>query len=241
MDQAVEACVISGTSQAGPPLRVLTLNPEMVMRARRDRALAGCFAGRVLVIPDGIGIVLAGRRRGWPEFSRLPGIDLLERLAAEAAKLSWPIFLYGGAPGVAEQAAAVLTERHPGLAVGGTAHGFLTADEQAHLVARIALSGTKLVLVGLGVPRQELWLLENLAATGARIGMGAGGSFDVIAGRTRRAPLLLRRMGLEWAYRVWCEPRRWRRLLVLPGFFWRAIWPVPVERRREAGTTTRRR
>ena len=229
IDQAADFCT-AAIADNGPPLRVLTLNPEMAMRAKDHPELAGCFEGRTLVVPDGIGIVLAGWCRGWPKVRRVPGIELLERLVAEAAGRSWVIFLYGGEPGLAEQAAAVLRARYPDLIVGGTAQGYLSAEQEARLPERIGRSGARLVFAGLGVPRQELWLRANLEATGARLGMGVGGSFDVIAGRIPRAPAILRRLGLEWAYRVWREPRRWRRLLVLPGFLWHAVWPALGER-----------
>ena len=234
IDRAANLCQ-AAIEDDGPPLRVLTLNPEMAMRAQDHPQLAECFAGRTLVVPDGIGIVLAGWCRGWPKVRRVPGIELFERLAAEAAERSWAVFLYGGEPGLAEQTAAVLRGRYPGLIVGGTAHGYLTPEQEARLPARIRESGARLIFAGLGVPRQELWLRANLEATGARLGMGVGGSFDVIAGRIPRAPAILRRMGLEWAYRVWREPWRWRRLLVLPGFLWHAVRPASGEKGRVEG------
>lgn len=223
LEEAVGECLARAMSGSMPPLRVITLNPEMVMRARRDRDLAACFAGEILVVPDGTGVVLAGRRRGWREMRRVTGIDLLIRLAEEGARRGLPLFLYGGEPGVAERAAEALRRRCPGLVVAGAVHGYLAPKELEDLPGRIAASGARLLFVGLGVPRQEIWLRQNLGATGARVGMGVGGSFDTLAGRIPRAPAAMRRMGLEWAYRVWREPRRWRRLLVMPGFLWLAL------------------
>ncbi|MGQ9779234.1 MAG: WecB/TagA/CpsF family glycosyltransferase [Bacillota bacterium] len=218
-----------------PPLRVITLNPEMAMRARKDETLAACFRGEVLVVPDGIGIVLAVRRQGWRGVVRVPGIELCERLAVEAAHYGWPVFLFGGRPGIAEEAAATLVRRYPGLTVAGTAHGYLRPEEEPGLVSTIAASGARLLFVGLGVPKQEVWLAQNLAATGARVGIGVGGSFDVLAGRVSRAPAAWRRLGLEWAYRFLREPRRWRRLLSLPAFFWQAIVLAPASREERRG------
>jgi N-acetylglucosaminyldiphosphoundecaprenol N-acetyl-beta-D-mannosaminyltransferase len=88
------------------------------------------------------------------------------------------------------------------------------------IVDEIRASGARLLLVGLGSPRQEFWLAENLAATGVGVGIGVGGSFDVIGGRVQRAPELWRRLGLEWLYRLVKEPQRWRRQLALPQFVW---------------------
>lgn len=225
MREAVEICLSRVADPEGPPLRVLTLNPEMLMAARTDDELAVCFQGETMVVPDGTGILIAGVRRGWRGLHRIPGIDLLMHLVEEAALRSLPIFLYGGQPGVAESAAAVLTERFPGLVIGGTAHGFLTPDEASALPARVAAVNARFIFAALGVPRQEIWLQRNVAATGVSVGMGVGGSFDIIAGRVRRAPLFIRRLGLEWMFRVCLEPHRWRRLLILPRFLWRALRP----------------
>lgn len=225
MERAVEICLARMDGTGNRPLRVITLNPEMVMYARRDPAFSACFEGDTLVVPDGTGIMLACLRRGWREVRRVPGVELCQRLAAEAARRSLPVFLYGGEPGVAELAARALGERYPDLIVGGTAHGFLSQAELAGLPARIAASEAKLVFAGLGVPRQEYWLLRNLERTGAAVGMGVGGSFDVLSGRTRRAPQIMRRLGIEWLYRVLREPRRLIRLRVMPGYIWLALKP----------------
>ena len=212
------------------PLRLFTLNPEMVMHARKNPAYAACFQDEALVLMDGIGIAIAGWRRGWPDIHRLPGVDFLIKMMEAAAEQSVPIFFYGGLPGVAEQAARALVARYPSLRVAGTSHGYLSPDEEERLPEKIAATGAKIVLAGLGAPRQELWLAANLERTGAKIGMGVGGSMDVLSGRAPRAPRLLRRLGLEWAYRLWRDPWRWRRLLVLPGFLWLAVWPSRRER-----------
>ncbi|NLG85195.1 MAG: WecB/TagA/CpsF family glycosyltransferase [Firmicutes bacterium] len=233
LEEAVAICHRTMASPDGPPRRVITLNPEMAVQAKKDPLLAACFRGEVLVVPDGIGIVLALRRRGYRGVARVPGIELGERLAAEAARQGWPVFLFGGRPGIAEEAAATLCRRFSGLVVAGTAHGYLRPEEEAELVAAIAASGARLLFVGLGVPKQEIWLRKNLTATGARIGIGGGGSFDVWAGKVPRAPLAWRRLGLEWAYRFLREPARWRRFFALPVFFWQALILAPKDREEE--------
>ncbi|HHX74574.1 MAG TPA: WecB/TagA/CpsF family glycosyltransferase, partial [Firmicutes bacterium] len=124
----------------------------------------------------------------------------------------------GAAEGVAAAAARKLQERFPGLIVAGTHHGYVKAEEEAEVARIIAASGADLVFVGTCSPRQEMFAARYGAATGARVLMVVGGSFDVISGRLQRAPVLFQRMGLEWLYRVCQQPRRLQRLLVLPYF-----------------------
>ncbi|MDR7386279.1 MAG: WecB/TagA/CpsF family glycosyltransferase, partial [Armatimonadota bacterium] len=160
----------------------------------------------------------ASRRLGRPLPERVPGVELMEALCERAARQGWPIFLLGGLPGVAEQAAAELRRRWPGLPVAGTHHGYFQVE--GAVVEAVARSGAALLFCGLGSPRQELWLSRHLDRLGVRVAMGVGGSLDVLAGRSARAPAWLRRVHLEWLYRLLREPRRWRRQLALPHFAW---------------------
>jgi N-acetylglucosaminyldiphosphoundecaprenol N-acetyl-beta-D-mannosaminyltransferase len=113
-----------------------------------------------------------------------------------------------------------LKARFPGLVIAGARDGFFAQSESADVAAAIAASGARLLFAGMGSPRQEYWLDEHLRQTACGVGIGVGGSFDVIAGRVRRAPAFVRRVGLEWLYRLIKEPRRWRRQLALPRFVW---------------------
>lgn len=202
--------------------QVVTANPEMVMVAResseRGLALRRAIEGSSLVVADGIGVVLASRLLGTPLPERVPGIELSDRVLACAARQGKRVFLLGGRPGVARHAAERLAQRHPGLDVAGVRHGYFGNDDNALVVQEIARSGAELMLVGLGVPRQELWIAEYMAATGVRVAIGVGGALDVFAGRVPRAPVAFRRLGLEWAYRLAREPRRIVRMSALPRF-----------------------
>lgn len=124
----------------------------------------------------------------------------------------------GGAPGVAERAARALTQRYPGARIAGWHDGYFDAAETPAVIAAIKASGAQILCAGMGSPKQELWLGEHLAASGAVVGIGVGGSFDVLSGGIARAPRLWRRLGIEWLYRLVREPRRWRRQLALPRF-----------------------
>ncbi len=200
---------------------VVTANPELVVAAQSDPHLAQVLRSASLVVADGIGVVWASRRMGTPLPERVPGIELMEAVCGRAAGEGWPLFFLGGLPGVADQAARVARRRWPGLRVAGTHHGYFRED--GPVVEQVARSGAHVLFCGLGSPRQELWLSRHLDRLGVRVAMGVGGSLDVLAGRTPRAPAWLRRLHLEWLYRLVREPRRWRRQLALPRFAWMVL------------------
>lgn len=212
-----EAVAWAGTWVAeGGPHQMATVNPEFVMTARRDPAFRDVLERADLCLPDGVGITLAARYLGRPLRERVAGVDLVEALAARGAAEGWRIFLLGAAPGVAEQAAAVLKARHPGLAIAGTYAGSPRPEEEEDIVQRVRAARTDILLVAYGAPAQDLWLARNLARTGAKVGVGVGGALDYIAGIVPRAPRWMRRIGLEWLYRLVRQPWRWRRQRVLP-------------------------
>ena len=204
----------------GSAAQVVTLGTEMVVLAQSDERFRQIVNHSALSLCDTVGLLTVARRRGAFIRERVTGVELLEHLCAKAAQESVPVFFFGGAEGVAADAAAILEARFAGLPVAGTRNGFFTSEDIPGIVEQIRKSGAKLLFAGLGSPRQEFWLAENLRATGCGAGIGVGGSFDVISGRVQRAPLLWRRMGLEWLYRLLREPHRWRRQLALPYFVW---------------------
>ncbi|HQE91814.1 MAG TPA: WecB/TagA/CpsF family glycosyltransferase [Anaerolineae bacterium] len=200
--------------------QIATVNPEFLMKARRDATFRATLHRAALCIPDGIGVLWAARRRGQRLRERVAGSDLVPRLSAEAARRGWRIFYLGAAPGVAEKAASILAARYPGLLVAGCYAGSPALEEEEDIVARVRASQADILFVAYGAPQQDLWLERNLVRTGAAVGMGVGGSFDFIAGVARRAPRWIQRSGLEWLYRLMREPWRWRRQLALPHFAW---------------------
>ncbi|SHE83467.1 N-acetylmannosaminyltransferase [Desulfofundulus australicus DSM 11792] len=248
---------------AGHPHQVITLNPEILYRAQKEPELLDLINRADLVTADGIGIVWAAKVAGTPVPERVTGIDLMLALVERAAREGWRIFLLGAAPGVAEEAARRLREKHPGLVVAGTQHGYFrpgageaggeaafTAPGRApvassgdggrpgeprvptegEVVEQIRRARPDLLFVALGAPKQEQFIDRYKEVLGVPVAMGVGGSFDVIAGRVARAPEWMRRLHLEWLGRLIREPRRWRRMLVLPRFAW-LVW----RRARQAG------
>ncbi len=198
------------------PAVVITLNPEMVMMARRSPAFSAVLESASLVVPDGIGLVRALRRRGHPEAERVGGADLIGSYLPEAERHAHRIALVGGAPGVAGAARDRMVETHPGLqvvAVSDGPPGRITASE-------VETARPEVVLAAFGAGRQELFLDRYLGPIGAATGIGVGGSLDYLAGRVRRAPTVVRRVGLEWAWRLSVQPWRVRRQSVLPVYWW---------------------
>lgn len=207
-------------SREAPGAQVVTLGTEMIVHAQRDARFRAIVNGCALSLCDTVGVLAVARLRGAPLGDRVAGVELIERLCAGAVKQGLPIYLLGSAEGVAADAAAALERAYPGLRVAGVRNGYFRDEETPAIVRAIAESGARLLLVGLGSPRQEFWLAENLAATGCGAGIGVGGSFDVIGGRIERAPAFVRRLKFEWLYRLLREPHRWRRQLALPLFVW---------------------
>ncbi|MBV8068182.1 MAG: WecB/TagA/CpsF family glycosyltransferase [Candidatus Eremiobacteraeota bacterium] len=220
LDGREATSTILALARDGRGAQVVTLGTEMVVHAQNDPGFRAIVNDSTLSLCDTVGLLAVARRRGAALRERVTGVELVERLAAGAAAQGLPVYFLGGAEGVADAAAAALQSRFPGLRVVGTRSGYFSEAESPAVAAAVAASGARLLFAGMGSPRQEYWLAAHLAATGCGVGLGVGGSFDVIAGRIDRAPPLARRLGLEWLYRLVKEPRRWRRQLALPRFVW---------------------
>ncbi len=198
-----------------PPAVVVTLNPEILMRARREPDFHALLESAALIVPDGIGLVRALRRRGYRGAERVGGADLLEAYLPHARALGHRVALVGAGQGVAERAARVLERAFPGVDV--VADG---GDPTAATAQRVGRMAPALVAAAYGAGRQERFLHDHLATMRGRVGVGVGGTLDYLAGTARRAPAPVRRVGLEWLWRLAREPSRWRRQLVLPQFWW---------------------
>jgi N-acetylglucosaminyldiphosphoundecaprenol N-acetyl-beta-D-mannosaminyltransferase len=202
---------------------VITLNAEMAMQADRDRHLADVIRGAELVIPDGAGIVLYLRLKG-KQTQRCPGIELAESFLQKVGQQNFSdlVFFYGGKPGVAQRAADLFQQKIPNLAIASY-HGYLSASEEEQLKDTLKDLQPRVIFVGLGVPRQELWIAQNRHLCPDSIWIGVGGSFDIWAGTKQRAPAWFCNNHLEWLYRLYQEPWRWRRMMDLPQFAVKAL------------------
>jgi N-acetylglucosaminyldiphosphoundecaprenol N-acetyl-beta-D-mannosaminyltransferase len=217
-EEALSRCErVLAQGAAAQPLQIVTLNPEMVMRARRDQAFREVVQRSGLVLADGAGISWAAGWLGHPLPERVPGVELLLELCSLCARRGWSVYLLGAAPGVAEEAASRLKAEIPGLIVAGCGSG--SPEDAESTAAEIRARGARLVAVAFGAPRQELFLDRYLAATGCAVGIGVGGSFDYISGRVRRAPAIMRKRGFEWLFRLARQPWRLPRMLRAAPFF----------------------
>jgi N-acetylglucosaminyldiphosphoundecaprenol N-acetyl-beta-D-mannosaminyltransferase len=146
------------------------------------------------------------------------GADTLPEVARRCAAKGYRLYLLGAAPGIAEIAATRLQEIAPGLQIAGTYAGSPARAEEDEIIERIQVASADIVCVAYGAPAQELWIYRNLARLPVAVAIGVGGAFDFLSGRQLRAPGFMRRIGLEWLYRLYREPWRWRRMLALPQF-----------------------
>ncbi len=204
-------------------LHVVTANPEYVMTARNDPAFAEAIRHAGLVTVDGAGLAIAVRLLHPDVISgRYTGVMLTPDIAQLSAERGERVFLLGAGPGVADEAAGVLRERYPGANFVGTwSNGSPRPEHDDEAIRRIQESGATIVLVAYGAPAQIHWIQRNhaaLEAAGVKLVAGIGGALDYISGHTPWAPPFVRRLGLEWLYRLVREPWRWRRQLVLPHF-----------------------
>ncbi len=187
---------------------VATPNPEMLLEARKNEQFKKILNTTDLNIPDGFGIMLASGIIGKPLKERVTGTDCMQAICHYAPE-GTKIFLLGAAPGVAEKTKEILEKRYPNIKVIGTHSGFPAAenDEQSrHLINQ---SGAELLFVAYGAPKQEMWIARNLPhLTHVKVVMGVGGAFDFISGQIKRAPYWMRKIGLEWFYRLTKQPTR---------------------------------
>lgn len=203
------------------PFFVVTVNPEIAIQSISDNTYRKILQSTSMNTADGIGISWAIKHLYNQSIDRITGSDSFEKICELCAKLDQSVFLFGASPGVAFKAANILVNRNPGLRVQGV-YSPETPDvyfEDLPITTQIELQHASVVFVALGAPFQEIWIYENMHhLSRCRMIIGIGGSFDFVAGTQKRAPVLFRRLGMEWVYRLYKEPSRWRRMLRLPLF-----------------------
>jgi N-acetylglucosaminyldiphosphoundecaprenol N-acetyl-beta-D-mannosaminyltransferase len=196
----------------------ITVNALLALQIEKDEPLKQICEKAALCIPDSIGIVWATKKLTTAKPPLYPGIELAEDLCALCEMKAWPVYFLGGAPGVAGQAARIISQKFPYLQISGQRDGFFQPSDEKAIFADIGRSGSRLVLVALGSPRQEKWINEHLHELPPALYIGVGGTFDVWSGKLKRAPQFFRARGLEWMYRLIQEPTRANRMAQLPAF-----------------------
>lgn len=216
--EAVDA--VGAMIRAGQRGWVATVNVAVLMMMRSDPRLQSFVDRSALVVADGQPIVFASRWISASLPGRVAGIDLLEALLTRAESEQLGVFLLGARTGVVEAAVRRIGDRWPDLRVCGAADGYFSSEEAAERARDVARSGAQILVVGMGVPRQEYFLETHWLELGATVAIGVGGALDVLAGVQPRAPEVLQKLGLEWLFRLAHEPRRlWRRYLVTNSQF----------------------
>ncbi len=199
---------------------VCTPNPEIIMRANDDELLYQALQDAELVVPDGIGVVIASKiLKGNTLKERVAGYDLVQNTMKYSRNQECKYYFFGSQPQVAKMAQKNMQAKYPNIKVVGARDGYFQVEEIPSIIEDINNSGANILLVALGSPKQELWIKEYAnQLTNIKVAIGVGGSLDVMAGTVKRAPVLFQKLGLEWFYRLITQPTRAKRMLVLPLF-----------------------
>jgi len=196
---------------------VVTPNAEMIMQAQRDARLKRIINHADLALPDGAGVVIASKILGSPLPERMAGIDVVQELFKLGNQAGYSFYFLGGAPNIAQQAKQRVLSTYSKLKIN-VHHGYLNKELEEKVINDIMNKAPDILLVGMGVPLQEKWLASYVYQFTGLVGIGVGGTFDVLAGAKQRAPKWMQQLYLEWLYRVWQEPERITRIAQLPKF-----------------------
>ena len=198
--------------------RIITLNAEIAYGAYDNESLCGLINGADLVTPDGTGIVWAARQYGTPLKERVCGIDLLVALMERYNDGSHGFYFLGAKPEIAEAASEKIRAQYPNLNYRGYHDGYFGKENSEAMAEIIAESGADILIVAMGAPFQDQWIADFGEKCGVKLGIGVGGSLDVISGAVKRAPMIFQKLRLEWFYRLMTDFSRWKRMTALPKF-----------------------
>jgi len=202
---------------------VITADASGIVQAQDDPEYKQLFFEASLITPDGAGILWAAKLAGTPLKERVSGVDLVSKLCELSAQTGASIYFLGAAPGVAKLAADRLTERFPGCKIVGTRDGYFRPDQDIEVANEISKLGPDILLVAMGIPRQEKFIFKTREIVKPKVAMGIGGSFDVHSGTVTRAPILIQKAKLEWLWRLLLNPKKISKVRLLPVFVRRVI------------------
>ncbi|HDL85560.1 MAG TPA: glycosyltransferase [Candidatus Acetothermia bacterium] len=201
---------------------VVTPNTVSLMRSQRNDALLEAYRRADMAVADGIGLVWAAKTLGLSLSERIPGIALAEELLRQGNERGYRVFLLGGREGVAVRAKERLLRRFPNLEIVGARHGYF--EDEGEVIDAIGIARPDILLVGMGVPRQELFMMRIRDQLSVPLMIGVGGALDIFSGDRTRAPRVWQGLGLEWLYRLLIEPHRLRDAILIPRFMLRVLW-----------------
>ncbi len=205
---------------------ICTPNTEIVMAAKDNPQLKELINDNDLIIADGIGLIYGSKIRKKPLKERVTGFDLSVKMLDIANEKSYSLFLLGGKEGVAKKAAENISRQYPNIRIAGYHHGYFKGshtgyddhEEELKIVNMINELKPDIIFVGLGFPKQEMWIAKNKDRICGKVIIGNGGTMDILAGNSKRAPEIFQRLGLEWFYRLMREPSRIKRQIAIPKF-----------------------
>lgn len=202
----------------GTPHLIVTADSCGILQAQSDLQLMALYRNADLVTADSVGVLWAAKRLGQKLPERVSGVDILDHVCARSSELGWRIFLLGAAPGVAEEAAERLRLKHPGCNIVGARNGYFPEESDLVVAAEVAAYKPDVLFVGMGIPRQEKFILATQKIIGAKAALGVGGSFDVFSGKVMRAPRLFQKLKLEWLWRLLQDRSKISKVSMLPRF-----------------------
>ncbi len=204
------------------PHLIVTLGTEMVMASQKDSDIRDLINGASLVCADGAGVVWGARKAGLKLREKAAGVEILEEVVKRSSESKLRIFLLGAKPGTAEKTAENLKKKYPNCNIVGTYHGYFKDDSEPIDIVKKAKPDV--IFTALGFPKQEKWYLNHAKELDIPVGMGVGGSFDVLSGKIERAPMWMRKLSLEWLYRLIKEPSRFGRMMSIPKFIFAVLF-----------------
>jgi N-acetylglucosaminyldiphosphoundecaprenol N-acetyl-beta-D-mannosaminyltransferase len=209
--------------QEGSQHLVVTADASGIAQSQNDPVLKEIYESADLVTPDSQGVLWALNRKGVCLAGRVSGVELVDRICALSAARRYRIFFLGAEPGVAELAADRMRQKYPGCNIVGARHGYFKPEQDDEVASEVGASQPDFLFVAMGIPRQEKFIRETGHLSGAKVGMGVGGTFDVFSGKVRRAPSIFQRLRLEWLWRVMSNPKKIGKVMMLPKFAWAVL------------------
>lgn len=212
--------VIEDFIHSRKPHQIVVLNAAKVVKARNNKKLRDIILSADLIGPDGVPLIWVSKLLGDPLPGRVNGTDLMERLVELSNRRGYSIYFFGAKQEIVEKVVKIYSEKYPNLKIAGFRNGYFSPDEETQIVEEIRNAHPDILLIAMSTPMKEEWESRNLQHLNVPVCHGVGGSFDVIAGLVKRAPVWMQKTGLEWLYRIYQEPKRmWKRYLVTNTLF----------------------